>query len=144
MSDPICVRNPLWIKALILTGLPGFAAGGVYLCALSWQGGFALSVEGGLSAGLGAFLLVVTAKGWPLVRFVNHTATIDAAGVVIGQGDQSNRYDWEQIGRIEASDTFQVLGIRGKAGRLVYAVDYYAENFAAFVDRLAEVWRTRP
>lgn len=141
MNDPITVRNPLWVKALILAGLPGFAAGGVYLCVLSWQGGVTLSIEDGLLAGFGAFLLVLTLKGWPLVRFINHTATVTAEGLVIGQGDQSSRYAWQQLGKIETSDTFQVLGIRDRGGRLVYAVDYYAENFGAFVEKLGEVWR---
>jgi len=140
VNKPITVRNPLRIKALILAGLPGFAAAGIYLCVLSWQGGLALSVEGGLSAGLGAFLLVVAVKGWPLIHFINHTATVDSEGVLITQGDQSMRYGWEQLGEIETSDTFQVLGIRDRAGRLIYAVDYYAENFAGFVAGLREAW----
>lgn len=141
MNDPITVRNPFWVKVLIVVGLPGFAAGGGYLCWLSWRGGFTLSLEDGLLAGFGAFCLLVAVKGLPLLRFLNHTATAHALGLVIEKGEASHHFSWDELGAIEASDTFQVLGLYDRAGRQVYAVDYYAENFADFAGRLSEALR---
>jgi hypothetical protein len=143
MDDAITVRNPLWVKALIVLGLPGFAAGGAYFCWLSWKGGFGMSLEDILLAAFGAFCLVVAVKGLPLLRFLNHTATVHALGLVIARGEGSHHFSWEQLGAVEASDTFQVLGIYDRAGRLVYAVDYYAENFGYFAGRLSEAWSSR-
>jgi hypothetical protein len=59
MGDPITVRNPFWVKGLIVVGLPGFAAAGAYLCWLSWKGGFGMSLEDALLAAFGAFCLLV-------------------------------------------------------------------------------------
>lgn len=143
MDDPITVRNPFWVKALIVAGLPGFAAGGGYFCWLSWKGGVSVSLEDVLLAAIGAFCLVVAVKGLPLLRFLNHTATAHVLGLVIEKGEASHHFSWDQLGAIEASDAFQVLVVYDRAGRLVYAVDYYAENFADFVGRLSEARNTR-
>lgn len=143
MDDPITVRNPLWVKALIVVGLPGFAAGGAYFCWLSWKSGLSISLEDILLAAFGAFCLLVAGKGLPLLRFLNHTVTVHAGGLVIAKGDASHHFSWDELGAIEASDVFQVLGVYDRAGRLVYAVDYYAENFGDFAGRLSEAWGGR-
>jgi hypothetical protein len=143
MDDPITIRNPFWVKALIAAGLQGFVAAGAYFCWLSWKGGWAISLEDVLLAAVGAFFLFVAAKGLPLLRFLNHTATVHALGLSVANGAASHDFSWDQLGAIEANDTFQVLGIYDRAGRLVYAVDYYAENFAAFAGRLGEAWGSR-
>src|SRR5512139_501011 len=137
MDDPITVRNQSWVKALIVVGLPAFGAGGAYLCWLSWKGGFTTSLDDILLSALGAFCLVVAVKGLPLLRFLNHSVTLHADGLVIAKGGDSKHLNWDQVGAIEASDVFQVLGVYDRGGRLVYAVDYYAENFADFAGRLS-------
>lgn len=139
MDDPITVRTQFWVKALIVVGLPAFGAGGVYLCWLSWKGGFTTSLDDILLSALDAFCLVVAVKGLPLFRFLNHSVTLHADGLIIAKGGESKHLNWDQVGAIDASDVFQVLGVYDRGGRLVYAVDYYAENFADFAGRLSEL-----
>jgi len=144
MEDPITVRNQLRVKALIVAALPVLGWVGVYASWLAWRTGFNSAQDDILLSAMGAFCLVVVVKGLPLLRFLNYVVTLHADGLVIAKGEVSKHLDWDQIGAIKASDAFQVLGVYDRGGRLVYAVDYYAENFGDFAGRLTELWGGRP
>ncbi len=135
----VTVRTQWWAKAMIVAGLPFLAiagAGTIWNCLAE---GFTPVVKSLVLSAAGLFCMVAVLRGIPLLRFLRHTLTLHADGIEIARGPLSTYLHWHQIGAIKDSATFQVLRIYNQAGQLVYAVDYYAENFRYFAALLEEV-----
>lgn len=138
MDALVTVRCQLWVKILIVIGLPFLGWAGFYTVWLSIASGFNPLVKSMLLLGAGMFCVVVVLKGLPLLRFLSHRLTLHADGIEIAKGKVSKFLNWSQIGAIKTSDTFNILRIYDQGGQLVYAVDYYAENFRDFAALLNE------
>ena len=144
MDGLVTVRSQLWVKILIVVGLPFLGWAGFYTVWLSITSGFNPLVKSMLLLGAGMFCVVAVLKGLPLLRFLSHRLTLHADGIEIAKGKVSKFLNWSQIGAIKTSDTFNILRVYDQGGQLVYAVDYYAENFRNLAALLNELSNRRP
>lgn len=113
--------------------MPGLFTLGVYIVYLAVETWPDSVLMGIIYAGSGLFCITAAFKGAPLLRFLRHYLVLYREGIEITNGKTGKYLTWDEIGRAKADDIFYVLSIYDKSGNLVYAVDYYAENFKEFV-----------
>jgi hypothetical protein len=144
MDEIVTVRSQLWVKALIVIGVPFLGWAGSYTIWLSIASGFNPLLKNLFLCGAGIFCVIVVLKGLPLLRFLQHSLILRTDGIEVAKGKMAKFFKWEQVGAIKASDTFNILSIYDRNGKLVYAVDYYAENFRQFTEQLNELSSRKP
>ena len=144
MTELIEVRTQLWVRVLIVVGLPLLAWAGVYTLWITIAAGFHPLFMSIVQFGAGVFCVVAVFKGIPLLRFFRHKLILHSEGIEIASGKISSYFTWAQIGSIRASDTFNILSVYDQAGSLIYAVDYYAENFRHLAGQLSALSTSHP
>ena len=144
MEPLTTVRTQFWVKVLLALGVPLLGWAGVYTMWLAVESKFDPLVANIVYFGSGLFCGLAVLKALPLFRFVLHKLTLYEGGIEITKGPISKFLVWDQVGSIVGSDTFNILRIYDRSGRLVYAVDYSAKNFKQFAGLLNELVDNRP
>ena len=139
-KEAVVVSTKKWIQILIVAGIPLLGFVGVYVIWLALEQNFVPLTQSLVFTGMGLFMILSVIKAIPLLRFVNHNLILKTDGIEIQKGRFSNVFAWNQIGDIKSSEIFQVLKIYDLAGELIYAVDYYADNFGKFYKTINEVY----
>jgi hypothetical protein len=137
-EPPLRVANPLWLKIALVLGVPFMGFLGLFMLSLPFEKELQFSLKTLVSLGSGVFLLYVLPLGISLVRFMNHELHVGENGIEIRLGKVGKVLRWNEIGKIRVHQASQVFKLYDKAGRLVYAVDFYAENFYPFYELLKE------
>lgn len=133
MENSITVKSQLWVKAFIVLGIPLLAWVGVLAIVYSVESGFVPLVDTLIYTGCGLFCIWLVFKGFPLLRFLQHSLILREEGIEIVNGSDSRFYKWDQIGGIDFNSSYQILSIYDQNNKRIYAVDYYAENFGEFM-----------
>ena len=139
-KETVVISTKKWMQILIVAGVPISSFVGVYVIWLAFDQNFIPLAQSLVFTGMGLFMILSVIKAIPLLRFVNHNLILRTDGIEIQKGRFSNDFAWNQIGDIMGSETFQVLKIFDLAGELIYAVDYYADNFGKFYKTINEVY----
>lgn len=137
-TEQIAVINPLWLRLTIVFGLLFLTFIGIFIIWKAFVIEFEPLLKSLLYIAMGIFILFVVLKGLPLLKYLSHSLTLNEDGIEIKKGNTSKIYHWADISAIKGSNTFQVLRIYDSSGRMIYAVDYYAENFYEFVNAISD------
>jgi hypothetical protein len=92
----------------------------------------------------GLFCIVAAIKALPLLRYLRHSLTLYNEGIEISTHRNSEFYAWENIGSINSIGTYQIFSVHDQNGKLLYAIDYYAENFKEFIRMLNATLENQP
>lgn len=136
MAQPLRVWNPPWVKAALVLGVPVLGFLGLFVLRLPFDAPFHFSLRNAMLIGSGLFLLSVLPQGIVLLRFLNCELHVENDGVEIRRGKVGKFLRWSEIGAVRVHGVSQVLKLYDRSDRLVYAVDFYAENFHRFYELL--------
>jgi hypothetical protein len=137
MAQLLRVWNPRWVKIALILGVPLLAFLGIFVLWIPFESHFAFSVKNVMLLGSGTFLtLIAVPQGVVLLRFMNHELHVEENGLEIRLRKVGKFLPWSEIGRIRVHEISQVFKLYDRSGRLVYAVDFYAENFYSFYEFL--------
>jgi len=144
MVPLITIRSQFWVRVLILLGIPLLGIAGVYTTWLAIRMEFEPLLLNIIYVGAGLFCIVAVVKALPLLRYLRHTLTLYDEGIKISTHRKSEFYAWENIGSINSIGTYQMFSVHDQNGRLLYAIDYYAENFKEFIRMLNIILENQP
>ena len=137
-TEEIIVSNPLWLRITIIFGIILLSFLGFFGIWQAFDIQFTPLFKSLAYIGMGLFILFAVVKGLPLLKFLSHSLLVNEKGIEIQKGNISKIYSWEEISAIKGSDTFQVLRIYDSSGKIIYAVDYYANNFYEFMAAISD------
>jgi hypothetical protein len=140
-SAPIVVSNTPMLKALLVVGVAGFAAGallgvGGAIHALLHPAGEAPPlVVAALWLGFGVFFGWLALAGRPLLRFLGLRLELGETEVRLVGRDRATVHRWDAL-RFRVHPTLQVVEIFDRDGNRIYAVDFMAHNARVLLQRI--------
>jgi len=130
MTTRTVIKYKPWMQIALALAVPFFILVGLYLIWLSISERFWEAPQSLIYLPMGLFMGYVGLMATSLIPFLFHTLILTSDGIRIVNARQNITYlKWPEIGKYKEHEVLQIFKIYDRQHKLVYAVDFKAENF---------------
>lgn len=126
---PVIKYKP-WMQIALALGVPFFIWVGLYLIWLSISERFWEAPQSSIYLLMGLFMGYVGLMATSLMPFLFHKLILTSKGIqIVNARNNTTELKWAEMGKYKEHEVLQIFKVYDRQHKLVYAVDFKAENF---------------
>lgn len=130
MTTRTVIKYKPWMQIALALAVPFFIWVGLYLIWLSISERFWEAPQSLIYLPMGLFMGYVGLMATSLIPFLFHKLILTSDGIqIVNARKNITHLKWPEIGKYKEHEVLQIFKVYDKQHKLVYAVDFKAENF---------------